>query len=684
MSLLTKIFPFLAAPTPATVAAPVEQKPEPLDPLDAFAKRKKTWADLFGPNGVFLTAEQFQTAPDSPLVVGDSASTPTMDACGTCSTPIDGIGWQTAIPDNVLTWYIAASAFPGYATLGMIATHWLVDKACSMPAEDAARHGYELSLPDYEGDTSAVLSELANLDKRMDINAELTEAARFCNIFGVRLCIFIVESDDPDYYTKPFNPDGVVKGSYKGISQVDAQWIMPQLTMRGSSDPAAKDFYEPEYWVISGKRYHRSHLVILRGPQPPDVLKPTFLFGGISLVQRIWEHVYDAERTSAEAPRLAMAKRTTSLKVDLSKMALKQQSFEERLLQWIGYRDNFSVKVLGKDEELNESDTSLNDLDEVIMSQYQIVAAVAKIPSMKLLGTSPKGFNTGAEELTNYHEELESIQNRWYDPILTRHYLLSTRSLFGAEIAVDVAWNPVASMSAEQLSNVNKAKTETGAVLINAGVISPAEERDRLRADKHSGYALAEDSEEPAEPLPLGQPTQGEPEEPAKAPPPPQAQGKGANPDVEGELDQAQMATGPVRVETPITSVPPMLNMEDPAAELIANLSLALRRLIEEAIANANMPKLGGGKVQQFEQRGPSPGTSATKPAVVAPTVPHEVSSAATITPEKLAPAEPQLVEADTKKEHPELSDPLRNVGIIEASTDPTSKAGVTPTVKGQ
>jgi hypothetical protein len=33
-----------------------------------------------------------------------------------------------------------------------------------------------------------------------------------------------------DYYEKPFNPDGITEGSYKGISQVDPYWMMPMLT----------------------------------------------------------------------------------------------------------------------------------------------------------------------------------------------------------------------------------------------------------------------------------------------------------------------------------------------------------------------------------------------------------------------------------------------------------------------
>ena len=52
-----------------------------------------------------------------------------------------------------------------------------------------------------------------------------------------------------------------------------------------------------------------SHFVILRGPEVSDILKPSYLYGGLPLTQLILERVYGAERTANEAPMLALTKR---------------------------------------------------------------------------------------------------------------------------------------------------------------------------------------------------------------------------------------------------------------------------------------------------------------------------------------------------------------------------------------
>ena len=166
--------------------------------------------------------------------------------------------------------------------------------------------------------------------------------------------MFIVESDDPDYYRNPFNPDGVMPGSYKGISQIDPYWITPQLSAEASGNPAAIDFYEPTWWIIDGKPVHRTHLIIFRTEEVADILKPSYIFGGVSIPQKIAERVYASEITADEAPKLAMTKRTDVINVDLAQAAALPGGFVSRIQQWVFNRDNYGIKTLGLDEDMKQ------------------------------------------------------------------------------------------------------------------------------------------------------------------------------------------------------------------------------------------------------------------------------------------------------------------------------------------
>ncbi len=467
------------------------------DPLD-ITSRSRWNSTEERPNPIQLNVSHFPLAERMPsiatdgkfrLAIADAAEDDDAD------TPMSLKGRASAytVPEQLQNWYMSQS-FIGYQACAIIAQHWLIDKACSMAGEDAARNGWEVkALGEDESMSKDQLDQLRSFDKKFKVKQNLVALERFKNIFGIRIAIFHVDSDDEDYYEKPFNIDGVTRDSYRGISQIDPYWMMPMLTAESTADPSNIHFYDPEFWVISGKKYHRSHLIISRGPEPTDILKPTYIFGGISMVQRIYERVYAAERTANEAPLLSLSKRTTALHVDVEKALLNEKSFTQKLLLWVKYRDNHAVKVLGKDEKMEQFDTNLSDFDSIIMNQYQLVAAIAEVPATKILGTSPKGFNaTGEFETVSYHEKLESIQEHGMCPMLQRHYDILGRSL-GINAEVEIVFNDVDSLTSTQQADVNLKKSQKAEIDINSGAIAPDEWRSALRDDKHAGYTRLND-----------------------------------------------------------------------------------------------------------------------------------------------------------------------------------------------
>lgn len=414
------------------------------------------------------------------------------------------LGQTSALPQNLFAWYVS-QGFIGYQACSILAQHWLIDKACSVAPSDAIRKGYELTANTGEELPLAYLERLKKIDIEAGINKKAVEFAKFNRVFGIRIAVFHVESSDPEYYQKPFNPDGVMPNSYKGFAQVDPYWITPELDADAAANPASRHFYEPTFWRINGIRYHRTHLVLIRTTEVSDVLKPSYVYAGIPLPQRIYERVYAAERTANEAPLLALTKRTTILKCDMDAVMADQESFENRLAVWIQYRDNQAVKVCGTDEDLLQTDTALGDMDMLIMTQYQLVASIANTPATKLLGTVPKGFNsTGDYEESVYHEYLESIQTNEMQPLIERHHLLATRSdpelleiAKGKVMDITVVWRPIDSMTETELADVQLKKAQTAQTLQQTGALNGQDIRKQLISDKLSGYNGLEIDEDP-------------------------------------------------------------------------------------------------------------------------------------------------------------------------------------------
>lgn len=421
----------------------------------------------------------------------------------------------TGISEAQLAWY-SSQNFIGFQICALLSQNWLINKACTMPAEDAVRTGFEITVNDGSSIPTEILDGIKQADIRYRLNENLIEFIRFCRIYGIRIAKFEVESKDPRYYEKPFNLDGVEPGSYKGITQIDPYWCVPELDME-SLVPGSMYFYEPTYWIINAKRIHRTHLIIARTCKVPDILKPTYIYAGIPVPQSILDRVYAAERCANEAPQLMMTKRMPVMKTDLVQGVADQEQFENTLGRLSFLRDNYGVNAIGLDDEMTQLDTSLADCSDVIMTQFQLVAAGAEVPATKLLGTTPKGFNaTGEYDERSYHEKLESLQAHLGTPLIERHHALLIRSEILPEMPFETTtkWNKVSTLSELDLATINKTKADTGNVLITSGAIDGVDERERIINDKTSGYnGLESAAQSDPETAPESSETLNDPEE---------------------------------------------------------------------------------------------------------------------------------------------------------------------------
>lgn len=397
-------------------------------------------------------------------------------------------GFHPGIPEAQASWY-ASQGFIGYNMCALIAKHWLVDKACSMPARDAVRQGYRL---DGEGDIERLEKEA----RQRNMNATMRDYVATGRRFGGAAALFVVESTDPEYYEKRFNPDGVTPGSYKGIKIIEPSWMVPDLVADNVQDPASLNFCEPSFWLIGGRRYHKSHFCFFVPYPVANLAKHTYRYFGVSVPERLYERVYAAERTANEAPQLAMTKRLLTMGIpDLG--GADKDVIAENMAYFVELRNNYGVNVSDADTNFQQFDTSLADLETVINSQYRIVAAAAMVPAAKLMGDSPAGSlnATGEHESESYRQELESVQTNDLEPLLNRHFEVLARSLSLGEQDIDIVWNPLDSPTAAEYAQISLQKAQAAQAYANVGAVDGTDIRKQLASDPESEWYGLEDEE---------------------------------------------------------------------------------------------------------------------------------------------------------------------------------------------
>lgn len=426
-----------------------------------------------------------RTAP-----VPENAETCAMDGL-TMNGVLPGVGMsQTTVNPRTMLYYAASSSFIGYYACMVMAQHWLVNKCCSYLVKAAVAHGWKITTNSGEGLDPQVTKTIEAYNKAYHLKENMIEAETFKNIFGIRLILF--KNINPEFdYSKPFNPDGWSIGDYAGMSQIDPYWCTPEFIDEDLSDPTRINYYEPTYWQINGKRYHKSHFVVLKGAQVADYLKATYRYGGIPKVQEVYERVYAAESTANEAPALAKNKRLTVQKVNLEDWKGDERGLIQRMNNFARFRDNYGIKVIGLEDEISQIDTTLTDFSDLITDQYQLVCATFGVPASKILGTGHMGFSTGETDDDYWIEECEELQGNSLDLIMHEHYrrmLPSISDRVDRDLSLDAEWNKIKVLSDSDIADIRQKMGNYYSAIYQTGAVTNIQIAEALAKDPYSGF----------------------------------------------------------------------------------------------------------------------------------------------------------------------------------------------------
>lgn len=346
-----------------------------------------------------------------------------------------------------------------------------------------------------EDDKADRLREIEAEFKRLGVQDAFRRAAEQDGFFGrSQIYIDTGANESPEELRMPLSAsaDKIAKGSLKGLVVVEPIWTYPNGY--NSINPLRDDFFKPSSWFVMNRQIHASRLLTFVSRDVPDLLKPAYAFGGLSLSQLAKPYIDNWLRTRQSVSDAISAFSIMVLQTDLGSvlnngggqaMALRAQLFNQT-------RDNKGLMMVNKDtEDLKNVTMPLGTLDKLQAQAQEHMAAVTGIPLVVLLGITPSGLNASSEgEMNAYFAWVESQQATLFGPPLSKLLAIVQLSLYGEiDPEIGFVFEPLAVMSAKEIADVRKTEAETDASLITAGVIDPHEARVRLAADADSAYA---------------------------------------------------------------------------------------------------------------------------------------------------------------------------------------------------
>lgn len=385
------------------------------------------------------------------------------------------------------------TGFIGYPRLAELAQISEYRSVSETTANEMTRQWIEIKSVGEE-DNSEAIKQIEECYERLNVRGVFRKAIETDGLFG-RGQILVQIKDHDGKLANPLllTEKTIAKGSLKALVNIEPMWTTP--APYNAIDPTLPDFYKPKAWYVMAQEIHASRLFTLISRPVPDMLKPAYNFGGVSMTQLMMPYVERWLRTVDSVSDLLHSFSLSGIKTDMSAILSGSDDGDINIMLraelYNRLRDIRGLMLLSKDEEeFFQFNTPLSGLDALLAQSQEQMAAPSHTPLVKLLGITPSGLNASTEgEIAVYYDHIRAMQENLLRDPLDKLLKLVQLHLFGKvndNITFDFV--PLQQMSETELSTIRKSDTDRDVAYIQAGVVSAEEVRGRLASEPDSGY----------------------------------------------------------------------------------------------------------------------------------------------------------------------------------------------------
>lgn len=358
-----------------------------------------------------------------------------------------------------------------YAECAFLASDSIINNAITKYANEILRKGGNIIINCDDLDIKESLRQ--KLEKRLqelNFDSVLNEAIKTSLSFGGALIFIDINADN---LSEPIYD----KAKILSKNKIQGLRVVPPYLCGASevetANPLNADFMKPKKWYITGNAgvIDSSRVISLIMFEAPSMIKPLFNFFGISLTQFMKNYVASADIARQSLSDMLLRFRSEIIKSDLIKINPSEAVSRAKAIN--KQKNNNALMLLTKDEEYIQSITPLSGLDKLIAQLQENVAVSARLPSVKLLGLTPSGFNaTGDFDLASYYDEIMSLQNSIIKPIIEQILNLLIKEAGWDDITANYEFHILEKSSDLDKAQVKNLEIDFVTKAIGAGILT--------------------------------------------------------------------------------------------------------------------------------------------------------------------------------------------------------------------
>lgn len=282
--------------------------------------------------------------------------------------------------------------------------NWIISRIVDCPADDMARDGIELTVPN---DQKAI-DAFAKLERTTALWDSFTDGVRWGRLHGGSLGAILIDGQN---MAEPLNIESIGIGQYKGI-KVFTRWELEPS--KEVIEELGRDTGLPKFYTIKETKQsiHCSRALRFIGtPLPREEREKEDGWGG-SVVDKIIQEAKDIKtgsRALVNLLRFAYLRifNIEGLRELVAAGGMAQDKIEKHFEMIAKMQDILGATVLDGMDKFSTTSYSFAGVTSVTSVLKEHASGASGIPIVRLFGQTPGGLNTdGESQITTYHDEL--------------------------------------------------------------------------------------------------------------------------------------------------------------------------------------------------------------------------------------------------------------------------------------
>ncbi len=369
---------------------------------------------------------------------------------------------------------------------------WVCKKIVKIPAKDATRKWRQW--------TGSRADEIGEAEKAWKIQSKVYEAKWKSRLFG-GAAILIGTGESLE---EPLNMEAVGLGDLKYLTVLSRNELSAKTIER---DPREMRYGLPQMYYVDLANggtalVHPSRVSEFFGEELPnqyDSVSADQFGWGDSVLQSVFDECQNLDSAMANLASLVFEAKTDVVKVPDLMNQIQNPHYEQAIIQRMvlarQLKGNNGTLLLDATEDYVQRTYNFSGLPDVVDRFMQVASGAADIPVTRLLNQSPGGLNsTGESDLTNYYDNVLSIQTNEIQPAISALDEVLVRSTIG-EYDTDLGfeWRKLKQMTEEQESEIRSRDADTVSKLYAAGVDEEMVDEIAMRLFQANGLVKEED-----------------------------------------------------------------------------------------------------------------------------------------------------------------------------------------------